>query len=71
MKINKTAPQRGAVMKGRSKYVSLIEVILVQACVGDGTEQNPNRIIAEYWSKDGELLAVNDPCCGSSSAFRF
>lgn len=68
METNKTAPQRGAAMKGRSKNASLIEVIMVQTCVGEGTEQNPNRIITEYWSKEGRLLAVNDPCFDSSSA---
>lgn len=57
---NKTAPQRGAAI-GVNKSARLIEVIAVQACTGEGTEQNPNRIITEYWSKEGTLLAVNDP----------
>ena len=60
MEENKTAPQRGAVM-GTSKSARLIEVIAVQACVGKGTEQNPNRVITEYWSKEGILLAISDP----------
>lgn len=39
----------------------VMEVVIVKATVGKGTEKDPNRVITEYWSKDGELLAVNDP----------
>ena len=66
MKIKKTAPTKGAVMKKHSKSALLMEVIAVQTCIGDGTEQNPNRIITEYWSKDGKLIAVNHPYFNSS-----
>ena len=30
-------------------------------CVGEGTEKSPNRIIRQYWSSEGLLLAVHDP----------
>lgn len=29
---------------------------------GKGTEDSPIRVIEEFWSLDGELLASNDPC---------
>lgn len=61
MEDNKTAPQRGAEMKSRIKSAQLMEVIAVQVSVGTGTRLNPNRIITEYWSKEGMFLAVNDP----------
>ena len=39
----------------------VISVILTESVTGAGTEDNPNRIVAQYWSTDGELLAVHDP----------
>lgn len=47
--------------KAKSMSAQLIEVIEVKTSAGKGTESNPNRIITEYWSKEGVLLAVNDP----------
>lgn len=62
MKQKKSAPQgRGAEKFQHSCSARVVEVIEVRGCVGKGTEENPNRIITEYWSKDGNLLAVNDP----------
>ena len=62
MEERKTVPQeRGAENIRGSRSAQLMEVIAVQTTVGKGTEQDPKRIITEYWSKDGELLAVNDP----------
>lgn len=29
---------------------------------GDGTKENPTRIITSYWCIHGELLAEIDPC---------
>lgn len=51
----------GAVERRGSRGVKLIEVIEVNTCVGKGTADDPKRIITEYWSEDGVLLAVNDP----------
>lgn len=45
----------------KSRSVQLVEVIEVKTSAGKGTENDPIRIITEYWSKDGVLLAVNDP----------
>lgn len=36
-------------------------VIEVQSAYGKGTEADPSRIVTEYWSMEGELLARNDP----------
>lgn len=48
------------------RSAQLMEVIAVTTSVGNGTLDNPNRIITEYWSKSGELLAVNDPLANGS-----
>lgn len=50
----------------KTKSVRIIEVIEVATYVGQGTEIDPNRIVIELWSKDGELLAVNDPVFNAS-----
>jgi len=58
----KTAPQeRGAIKRQGSRSAAVINVIAVRTVVGSGTEADPNRIITEYWSLKGDLLAVNDP----------
>lgn len=44
-----------------SQGAQLMEVIVVSTSIGKGTAADPMRIITEYWSKNGELLAVNDP----------
>ena len=38
----------------------VMQVIKTTRPVGKGTEDNPNRIVTEYWSFDGELLARNE-----------
>lgn len=40
--------------------VEVIQVIQIKASVGTGTEDDPNRIEIQYWSMDGQLLAVSD-----------
>lgn len=40
----------------------VIQVIETKALRGQGTNENKNRIVTQYWSLDGELLAENDPC---------
>lgn len=58
----KTAPQeQGAVRFAKSHGARTVEVIEVLTVAGAGTEEDPKRVITEYWSKDGTLLAVNDP----------
>lgn len=48
-------------MNKKSQSAELMEVIRVKTSVGKGTDEDPCRIISEFWSKDGHLLAVNDP----------
>lgn len=43
----------------KTKSVRIIEVIEVATYVGQGTEIDPNRIVIELWSKDGELSATS------------
>ena len=42
------------------RKVELLEVIHTEAVRGKGTNENPVRVVHQYWSKDGELLAEND-----------
>lgn len=45
----------------KSQSARIVEVIEIKTPAGKGTKENPNRVITEYWSLGGELLAVNDP----------
>lgn len=38
----------------------VIEVIVTTAMRGSGTDEDPCRIITQYWDFDGKLLAEND-----------
>lgn len=49
------------IKKAKSQSAEVIPVICVKVSKGAGTSKNMARIIAEYWSLDGELLAVHDP----------
>lgn len=42
------------------REVKMMEVIHVVSFEGEGTKENPARLINEYYSKDGALLAVKD-----------
>ncbi|MGM0239895.1 hypothetical protein [Enterococcus sp. AZ103] len=42
------------------QLVKLVEVIHVEATRGKGTEEDPARIVHQYWSKEGVLLAEKD-----------
>jgi hypothetical protein len=44
------------------REVSMVVVIRVVAARGYGTEADPIRLVTQYWSEDGELLAESDPC---------
>lgn len=46
---------------GTVRSAQVISVIRTESRTGAGTEENPNRIVTQYWSTDGELLAVHDP----------
>jgi len=42
------------------RIAELIEVIHTVATRGAGTNENPVRLVHQYWSKEGELLAEKD-----------
>lgn len=42
------------------REVEMMEVIHVVSFEGEGTEKNPARLINEYYSKEGTLLATKD-----------
>lgn len=48
----------------------VIQVIITEALIGNGTESDPCRIITQYWSLDGEKLTEHDPfyLCETESA---
>lgn len=54
--MNNSISNRSATVKA----ACVKQVIEIQAACGSGTEGDPYRIILQYWSTDGELLAEND-----------
>lgn len=46
--------------------IKLMQVICAEITKGKGTEENPVRIVIQYWSVDGELLAEVDPFQGNT-----
>lgn len=49
------------IARSKSRNVKVVQVILVETVTGEGTKEDPLRVIYEYWSLDGVLLAVSDP----------
>ncbi|MDU7245120.1 MAG: hypothetical protein E7K64_01600 [Clostridia bacterium] len=43
------------------KNVEVVELIAVTVAVGCGTEDDPYRLITEYWDKNGYRVFVVDP----------
>ncbi len=50
---NETARPRG------TDSARVIQVIVTEALEGNGTEKDPCQIKKQYWSLEGELLAVS------------
>jgi hypothetical protein len=46
------------------RVIEVIEASIMRR--GQGVEGDPIRIITQYWSLDGELLAEVDPVCTSN-----
>ncbi len=46
--------------KSNVNKAELIEVIKTDSVCGKGTEESPVRVIIEYWSLEGKLLARVD-----------
>ena len=42
------------------RKVELLEVIHTEAVRGKGTNENPVRVVHQYWDKEGNLLAEKD-----------
>lgn len=40
----------------------VIQVIQTKAVRGIGTEEDPCRLVIQYWDTKGRLLAESDPC---------
>lgn len=46
----------------------VVQVIEVRVNRGAGTEEDPCRIVTQYWSQKGELLAESDSTTDTSFA---
>lgn len=40
----------------------VIQVIETKSARGAGTEEQPMRIVTQYWTTEGAFLAEDDPC---------
>lgn len=51
----------GIVARGTdtAKVIQVIETVSLR---GKGTEEDPCRVVHQYWTFEGEMLAENDPC---------
>lgn len=47
----------------------LVELIYTEEHRGDGTPENPHRMIPQLWSKSGALVAQTDPDPDGSECF--
>lgn len=60
------APQKRDRNKECVCKAAVIKVIVTESVVGSGRDEDPIRKIVQYWSFEGELLAISDPIsrCG-------
>lgn len=54
------ANMNAAVRPRGTDSAKVVQVIETKALKGLGTEEDPARIVVQYWSFDGKLLAEND-----------
>lgn len=54
-------PQRGVARPRGTDSAKIIKVIETKSLRGKGTPDDPCRIVRQYWSFNGKLLAENDP----------
>lgn len=54
-------PPNNTLAKSPIEVACAKKVIEVQATYGKGVEGDPYRVVTEYWSMEGELLAIRDP----------
>lgn len=57
------------IKKEPPRLAEVVQVIHVLATRGDGTDENPIRLVRQFWSLDGTLLAESD--VDSSEPLRF
>lgn len=55
------APQKRDSNKECVCKAAVVKVIVTESVVGSGRDEDPIRKIVQYWSFEGELLAVSDP----------
>lgn len=55
------SPQRGVARPRGTDSAKIIKVIETKSLRGKGTPDDPCRIVRQYWSFNGKLLAENDP----------
>lgn len=53
--------EKSAVRPIGTDSAKVLQVIATNTLIGSGTESDPYRIIAQYWSLDGKKLAEHDP----------
>lgn len=49
------------------REVKLVPVIRTVVARGKGVPADPVREVVQFWSRNGELLAENDPCLEEKS----
>lgn len=52
--------QKGGGRMNRIKKVEMVEVIRVIHAEGDGTKEDPVRLVAQYWGKNGKHIGKVD-----------
>lgn len=57
------------IKKEPPRLAEVVQVIHVLATKGDGADENPVRLVRQFWSFDGTLLAESD--ADSSEPLRF
>ena len=55
------AEKKGTARPRGTDSAKVIQVIQSTALIGVGTEDDPCRLITQYWSLDGTKLAEHDP----------
>lgn len=56
--VGKVENQKSTVRPRGTDSAKVIQVIVTETLVGRGTEDDPCETKKQYWSMDGELLAV-------------
>ena len=49
----------------------VIQVIVTESLCGEGTDEDPCRMVLQYWDFEGNFLAENDPLKKDELSTRF